>query len=455
MRKASHLLVYAPLVALIDLLLIHLGFVLAFDSMNWRTFARAHYSGYIHMLPYLCAGSLAILYACNLYVGWMRQKTKNTLFSVMVATAAIVLLTAGICYWEHSYLFPRSVMAAAGAFQFVFLAMYRVCLQKWFLCEIGQRKAYLVAPDRDTAMETLTKLQECAPEWMQISGYLLSDELDELELRADEFDTVLIAPNLASETQLIKWCARMRKHAMVIPAVLELCLLGARPVEVGDVLMLSIQPPHFTPGVRFVKRVFDLLTSALMLVLTAPIWIAAAVAIRLTSRGPVIFKQERVGRDGKEYTIYKFRTMVADAEKNTGPVLASETDSRITPLGHWLRATRIDELPQLLNVLKGHMSLVGPRPERKYFVEQFREVVPGYELRFGVKPGVTGLAQVAGGYSTTVQRKLRFDLMYIFNHSLLLDLQILLRTIMVVVDRKQAEGVADSIQTTVLVEGDD
>jgi lipopolysaccharide/colanic/teichoic acid biosynthesis glycosyltransferase len=140
--------------------------------------------------------------------------------------------------------------------------------------------------------------------------------------------------------------------------------------------------------------------------------------------------------------------MVADAERQTGPVLATANDPRITKIGTFLRATRLDEFPQLFNVLRGEMSLVGPRPERPHFVQQFREQIPGYEFRLAVKPGVTGLAQVFGRYSTTAERKLRFDLTYITKYSLLMDIRLLLSTIAVLLRREQAEGIAVSTGST-------
>ena len=186
--------------------------------------------------------------------------------------------------------------------------------------------------------------------------------------------------------------------------------------------------------------------SLALLLLSSPVLLLVAALIPLTSKGSAWFRQERVGTNGKPFHILKFRTMVADAEQHSGPVLASESDPRITPLGRFLRATRIDELPQLFNVLKGDMSLVGPRPERAFFVEQFEREFPAYELRHAVKPGLTGLAQVVGRYSTTVERKLHFDLLYIYNYSLLLDLKILLQTIRVVLQREQAAGL--TLKTT-------
>jgi lipopolysaccharide/colanic/teichoic acid biosynthesis glycosyltransferase len=153
---------------------------------------------------------------------------------------------------------------------------------------------------------------------------------------------------------------------------------------------------------------------------------------------PVFFTQERVGRDLEPFDVMKFRTMVRNAESLSGPVFAEEADPRVTPLGRFLRAYRIDELPQLVNIVRGEMSFVGPRPERPYFVEQHLRDIPGYRERFRIKPGVTGLAQVSGGYATTPERKLKYDLIYMYHQNLLMDVQILVETVRVVLTGRGA-----------------
>ena len=188
----------------------------------------------------------------------------------------------------------------------------------------------------------------------------------------------------------------------------------------------------------------DVAGALCLLVLSAPVMIVAAALIRLTSRGPAIYSQTRVGQQGREFALLKLRTMVAGAERRTGPVMAARGDSRITAVGRYLRPFHLDELPQLFNVLAGQMSLIGPRPERPHFVRIFRRRVPGYDLRLAVKPGITGLAQVRGSYSTMPERKLRFDLAYIGNYSLGLDVEIFLRTIPTVVRPGRADRYAQS-----------
>ncbi|MBK9135241.1 MAG: TIGR03013 family PEP-CTERM/XrtA system glycosyltransferase [Betaproteobacteria bacterium] len=191
----------------------------------------------------------------------------------------------------------------------------------------------------------------------------------------------------------------------------------------------------------FVKRVFDIVCATLLFLVAAPIMAVTALLIRLESRGPVFYRQERVGLNGRPFLVTKFRSMRTDAEKDGKPRWAAANDDRITRVGRVIRRLRIDELPQIFNVLKGDMSLVGPRPERPYFVEQLTQKIPFYAVRHSVKPGVTGWAQVRYAYGATVedsQEKLQFDLYYVKNHTLFLDLVVLLETIGVVLTGKGA-----------------
>jgi sugar transferase (PEP-CTERM system associated) len=188
----------------------------------------------------------------------------------------------------------------------------------------------------------------------------------------------------------------------------------------------------------FMKRTFDIVCSLLILLMTFPIMLLAALAVKLEDHGPVFYSQERVGKDGKTFFVHKFRSMRTDAEKGGKPQWAQQNDPRITRVGNFMRKTRIDELPQVLNVIKGDMSFVGPRPERQYFVDQLIEVVPYYNVRHSVKPGITGWAQVRYGYGSSAEdalQKLQYDLYYVKNNSLFLDVLILIDTLKVVLFR--------------------
>lgn len=192
---------------------------------------------------------------------------------------------------------------------------------------------------------------------------------------------------------------------------------------------------------RVLKRILDIAVAVTALIILSPVMLITAVMIKLDSKGPVLYSQERVGLYGKTFFVHKFRSMKQDAEAKCGPVLAAEGDLRITKFGRFMRATRLDELPQLFNVLKGEMSIVGPRPERPFFVKQFIAQKPEYDYRHNVKPGITGLAQIAGKYNTSAYDKLIYDLLYIQDFSVKTDLMIMLQTFKVLLTKSSTEGV--------------
>ena len=195
----------------------------------------------------------------------------------------------------------------------------------------------------------------------------------------------------------------------------------------------TFTPAKTTGTVEFLIRLLDVVGALVILIGTLPAMAVAVAIIKLTSPGPVLYRQERVGRGGRLFTLYKFRTMIDDAEKHVGPVWASRDDCRVTPVGRFLRRMRLDELPQLYNILRGDMSLVGPRPERLYFVERHRAL---QGTRLAVKPGLTGLAQIRSFYDLKPNHKVRYDYLYIQNRSLLLNVYILLQTVPVLFTRK-------------------
>ncbi len=242
-----------------------------------------------------------------------------------------------------------------------------------------------------------------------------------------------------------------RNGAFPARQLLECALGGVRVIDAAtffereacQIRIDSLQPSYLIYGGGFdqsflrasSKRVFDLVASAAICVAALPVMLLTALAVRCEDGGPVFYQQARVGKDGKLFNVLKFRSMRNDAEKDGKPIWAATDDPRVTRVGHWIRKLRIDELPQMLNVFRGEMSFVGPRPERAYFVEQLKEQVPYYDVRHSIKPGVTGLAQVRYQYGASVDdavQKLQYDLYYVKNNSLFLDLLILLDTVQVV-----------------------
>jgi sugar transferase (PEP-CTERM system associated) len=246
-----------------------------------------------------------------------------------------------------------------------------------------------------------------------------------------------------------------RRKALPIDDLLQCRLEGVAVIEqeslyeriTGKIAVEALRPSYLIfnegfarhPWADLTKRAFDLGLGIVILALAWPLMIATAIAVRLDSPGPILFTQERVGRDGRNFVLLKFRSMRADAEKSTGPVWATQDDPRITRVGRFIRKTRLDELPQLVNVIAGHMSIVGPRPEREHFVADLAQKIPYFRQRHVVKPGLTGWAQINYRYGASFEdavQKLQYDLYYIKNQSLLFDLSIVFNTIKIVLLRK-------------------
>ena len=250
---------------------------------------------------------------------------------------------------------------------------------------------------------------------------------------------ILSSPRLASELMNLLVEAKQSGIAVsMIPSLYDMLTAAVSFGRTGDLPTVTVWRGQNRWIERLAKRSLDVAASSLLLALLSPVLLLAAAGILLTSRGPLLLRQERVGFGGKTFTVTKFRTMRQDAERESGPVFARQNDPRVTPYGRILRLLRVDELPQLLQVLQGQMSLVGPRPERPVFVEQFLKEVPGYGLRFLAKPGMTGMAQIYGSYETTPENKLRYDLAYIRGQSLRTDLRLLFLTFKLMLGRKGA-----------------
>ncbi|MFH0883834.1 MAG: sugar transferase [bacterium] len=239
--------------------------------------------------------------------------------------------------------------------------------------------------------------------------------------------------------EVIDLASRHALSTMIEPDFMQILVGYAKTRELYGVPLLEVFPSLMTPTGRILKRLLDLFVTILLLTVGLPLMMLIAIAIRIDSKGPALYRQKRVGYRGREFTLVKFRTMRMDAERETGAVWATPDDPRVTRVGRFLRSTRLDELPQILNVLIGVMSLVGPRPERRIFVEEFSKKIPFYSRRMNVKPGITGWAQIRRGYDTSlddVREKLQYDLFYLENMSISLDIKILLNTLWVMITAK-------------------
>ena len=240
---------------------------------------------------------------------------------------------------------------------------------------------------------------------------------------------------------ILKFCYQYRVRTYVAPKLTDVMLRGARNITLFDTPLLLVKGTGLTPAQRVAKRTMDILLGSVALIIAAIPMLVVALAIKLEDGGPVFFKQKRMTRGGREFDILKFRSMIVDAEKYSGAVLAAGDDPRITKVGKIIRATRLDELPQIINIVKGDMSIVGPRPERKVIADEYCKDIPEFAYRLKVRGGLTGYAQIYGKYNTSAYDKLRLDLMYIENYSLLLDIKLIILTLRIIFSKDSTEGI--------------
>jgi exopolysaccharide biosynthesis polyprenyl glycosylphosphotransferase len=266
---------------------------------------------------------------------------------------------------------------------------------------------------------------------------------------APRYDAVIVGDIPSHErNRIIKDCFALGVRTYSVPKISDILLRSSTDFNLFDSPLLLSRNNGLQIEEEFGKRLLDIVLSLIGLIITSPIFLIVAVSIKLTDHGPVFYRQKRLTKDGKEFMILKFRTMVVNAEKLGGPQLATEHDPRILPVGRLLRSIRLDELPQLINILRGEMSMVGPRPERPEIAAEIEKQIPEFRYRLKVKAGLTGYAQVYGKYSTTFYDKLKLDLTYIRNYSFLLDLKLIALTPKIMFIKEASEGISDQRNLT-------
>lgn len=272
-----------------------------------------------------------------------------------------------------------------------------------------------------------------------------SEETRVLRERIDAYESVLISDIPAERrNDILKYCYDHNKRVYMLPKISDILIRSASDVHVADMQIFLLKNFGLTAEQRFIKRIGDIFISGLTIICTSWLMLIIAILIKAEDHGSVFFRQDRLTRDGKLFSIVKFRSMKENAEEEAGPQLSQKEDSRVTRIGRFLRVTHLDELPQVFNVFMGDMSMVGPRPERPEIMKEYIENVPEFTYRLKVKGGITGYAQVYGRYNTTPYNKLRLDLIYIQNYSFWLDLKCLVGTLKVVFRKETSEGVDES-----------
>ncbi len=271
--------------------------------------------------------------------------------------------------------------------------------------------------------------------------------IDKVLDKIDEHKVVLICDIPAHERNIfLKYCFARNIRCYSVPKISDIMITSATNIELFDSPLLLFRNKGLSTGQSCAKRAMDIVISLLGIVLSSPIMLIIAVAIKLYDRGPVLYKQERLTRDGEPFQILKFRSMIIDSEKE-GARLASKHDDRITPVGRVIRRLHFDELPQLFNVLNGEMAFVGPRPEREEIYKEYEEYIPQFRYRLKMKAGLTGYAQVYGNYQTVPYDKLKLDLTYIEKFNLALDMKLIFMTVKILFQKEKSEGVDDNLTT--------
>lgn len=293
----------------------------------------------------------------------------------------------------------------------------------------------------DNAMNMKEKMDTRGDKYRITEMISVDAGLEAIKKRIKEFDAVVLADIEGSmRNDILKYCYQQNIRMYVVPKISDIAVRGAKTIELFDTPLLMIKTGGLTHEQRFTKRLFDIVLTLIALIPGSIIMLVIAIAIKLEDGGSIFFKQTRMTRGLKEFEILKFRSMVEDAEKDGEAIKAVDGDKRITKVGRIIRPIRLDELPQLFNILKGEMSIVGPRPERIENVREYMETVPEFRFRTKVKAGLTGYAQVYGKYNTSAYDKLRLDLMYIENYSLMLDFKLILMTLQILLKKESTEG---------------
>ncbi len=446
---------------------------LSFLFFYWLSFhsdiapEKEYYPLTAYLIPFLIINLiwLALFALFGLYGKWKNSSRFDEIISVYKTITVGAVFFLLFSFWvTHTITFNKLPVLGYWAALVILVGAGRLAVrtfQRWLLFKgIGLRPSVIVG-SKNLIRGMIRNLERAPALGYEIKGVITTDrnrhpdqiegvqvlgEVNDLHKVIEKYSItdILIALELKEEEEIFKLISAADSYDVDF-----LILPGPADVFAGRMMynhlygfpMIRIFAEPMPPWEKNVKKMIDVFVCLLVTVLCFPLFVIIAVAIKLDSPGPVLYAQERVGYRGKLFKVYKFRSMVQDAEKHSGPVWAGKKDDRITRVGQIIRKLRLDELPQVYNILKGDMSLVGPRPERPYFVEQLKKKIPYYQLRLKVKPGLTGWAQVKHSYDLsleTVREKIKYDLYYIENMSLNMDFKIMIATVFVMLGRKGA-----------------
>ncbi len=413
---------------------VNLAYVTSFRIVmgaDYETTNLRNYEAYIALIPIITISTVILADVLQM-PRFFRKKNMEVLTQSLTFSFIITTITLSAKDLTEQRAFPRSVIVLS----FVVLIFYVFTWE--LICAFISHKMYengelvIIGAGEHTIQAVTEKINPSLHGLdLNLSKPIKYSDKQAVRNAIRRKAEIFICPDVPEDVKsdIILMCAKQKTVAYVVPQFYEISLYKSRLIYLNDLMVFLLDRMGLSFEQRLIKRIFDVVFSLLAIIITSPIMLVTAILIKCTSEGPVFFRQERLTINNKPYNILKFRTMVKDAEALTGAVISGKDDPRVTPIGKILRRTKIDELPQFFNVLKGEMSVVGPRSERPEFVNNFEKEIPGYSQRFAVKAGITGLAQVAGNYDTTPQDKLRYDLLYIKNYSILQDFKIIFSTV--------------------------
>lgn len=411
-----------------------------------------------HLLEFAIYGVI-LLFLSNMYGGMRLGYLKNAeiIFSQIFATLIADLIIYGELSLMAFQLFVPKVFIMMFGEQLIVVIVYINIANKLYRSMFPPRKLLLIHGDRPIedicakfeSRRDKYRIEKALP--IELGQEKLCQEILNSYEQGQINAVVLWDMTTEERKELLKFCYGRSIRVYMMPKLTDVILLGAEELHVFDSPLLLTREYKLTMEQRFIKRCIDLIGATILLVLTSPFMLLTALAVKLYDGGPILYKQVRCTQNRREFYILKFRSMRTDAEKDGVARLAQKNDNRITPVGKFIRKCRLDELPQLINILKGDMSFIGPRPERPEIIAQYLEIMPEFAYRMKVKAGLAGFAQVYGKYNTSPYDKLKLDLTYIERYSLWLDLKLMLLTLKILFWPDSTEGV-DNEQITALKE---
>ncbi len=383
-----------------------------------------------------------VLFVTSLIMGMFKiDKLRRS--EIIIYETIAILFSNGIAYAQICMI--EAVIAPVGGMLAIILAQV-IILVAWAFASarivfaLSPPEKLIIIYGSHLATEIVYKMSKMEDKFVISESANVDEGFEELVKKIDKFEGVIICDVPARlRNDILKYCYQQNKNVYVIPKISDILIRSASDITYFDSPIMKCSSTGLTVEQRAVKRFIDICISFVGIVVLSPIMLIVSLAIKLYDGGPVFYKQKRCTKDLKTFDIIKFRSMVVDAEKD-GPQPAVDNDKRITPIGKIIRGFRLDELPQLFNILKGDMSVVGPRPERVEHVAAYSEEIPEFVNRYKVKGGLTGYAQVFGKYNTSAYNKLKMDLIYIQNYSLILDFKLILMTFKILFKKESTEG---------------